>query len=200
MKKPTLAARAGRSSYVVAVVLGTALSTMGSAPGTAVAESTTATVNDLSRYCTACWRNARIAPDRWTDCTQEVFRRLLERVGVDAWERALKGDGEERSELVRAIDTVKKRIQRERKRQAYHDELAADGRELRERSLRDDRDAVSRAAADLLSPRQQTIVQKSFQGWSVQDLAAQLRLPPERVSDEKYKAICKLRQHFTTTA
>jgi DNA-directed RNA polymerase specialized sigma24 family protein len=36
----------------------------------------------------------------------------------------------------------------------------------------------------------------SFEGWSVHDIAHELRVPPERVSDEKYKAIRKLRDHF----
>ena len=47
------AARPGR--VMVAMVLGTALSALGPAADTASAQ----TVNDLSRYCTACWRNAR---------------------------------------------------------------------------------------------------------------------------------------------
>ena len=100
------------------------------------------------------------------------------------------------SYVVRAIDAVKKRVQRERKRVAYPEDALADRRDLRERRLAEEREAVSQAAASLLSPRQQAIVQHSFQGWSVQDLAARLRLPPERVSDEKYKAITKLRKYF----
>ena len=48
----------------------------------------------------------------------------------------------------------------------------------------------------MLSPRQQRIVRMSFEGWSVHDIASELRLPPERVSDEKYKAIRKLRATF----
>jgi DNA-binding NarL/FixJ family response regulator len=48
----------------------------------------------------------------------------------------------------------------------------------------------------LLTPRQQRILQMSFEGWSVHDIAADLRLPPERISDEKYKAVRKLREHL----
>jgi hypothetical protein len=36
----------------------------------------------------------------------------------------------------------------------------------------------------------------SFEGWAVQDMADELQLPAERVSDEKYKAIRKLREHL----
>src|SRR5438094_162707 len=49
------------------------------------------------------------------------------------------------------------------------------------------------AAAELLSQRQQRILRLSFEGWSVHEISDELNLPPERVSDEKYKAIRKLR-------
>src|SRR5262245_64666087 len=96
---------------MVAMVLGTALSALGPAAATASAK----TVNDLSRYCTACWRNARLPANSWTDCTQEVFTRLLERVPTEKWEQTLRGEGDERREFLRAIDAVKKRVQRGRK-------------------------------------------------------------------------------------
>jgi RNA polymerase sigma factor (sigma-70 family) len=153
-------------------------------------------VADISRYCTVCWRNARLHPDSWTDCTQEVFCRLLERVAPDAWNRVLKVEGEERREFLRAIDTVKKRSQRSRKWASGLQDAVADGRDGRERCLANDREAVRQAAAALLSARQQRIVQRSLDGWSVQDIAAELRLPAQRVSDEKYKAIRKLRQRL----
>src|SRR3974377_693936 len=34
-------------------------------------------VRDIQRYCTVCWRNARLDPTLWDDCTQEVCCRLL---------------------------------------------------------------------------------------------------------------------------
>src|SRR5262249_14883519 len=103
--------------YVMAVVLGTALSALAPATGLALETPavTTKAVADMSRYCTTCWRNARLNPDLWTDCTQEVFTRLLERVAPDAWERVLNDEGDERREFLRAIDAVKKRTQRSRK-------------------------------------------------------------------------------------
>ena len=42
-------------------------------------------VTDISKYCQTCWRNARLPADRWPDCTQAVFVRLLERVEADKW-------------------------------------------------------------------------------------------------------------------
>ena len=34
-------------------------------------------VRDIQRDCTVCWRNARLDPSLWDDCTQEVCCRLL---------------------------------------------------------------------------------------------------------------------------
>ena len=56
--------------------------------------------------------------------------------------------------------------------------------------------AVEAAAAEVLNDRQQQIMRLSFEGWSVQEIADEMRVGPERVSDEKYKAIGKLRRHL----
>jgi RNA polymerase sigma factor (sigma-70 family) len=188
----------GRRRYVVALMLGTALSTLGTATGTAAEapQASLRAVNDLSRYCTTCWRNARLSPDCWTDCTQEVLVRLLERVPQESWSDVLQSEGEERREFVRAIDTVKKRVQRG-KHWAPLDEVA-DRRDRREQRLEEDREVVRLAAAELLSPRQQEILRLSSAGWSVQEIADQLATPAERVSDEKYKAVQKLRTKLAT--
>jgi RNA polymerase sigma factor (sigma-70 family) len=181
-------------SVVVAVMLGAALSM---ADASAVAsESNDKAITDIQRYCTACWRNARLHPDSWTDCTQEVFSRLLQRVPVQSWNRIMQIDSTERREFVRAIDAVKKRTQRSRKYAPLNDELA----EARGQELHEDRDLVSKAAQYLLSDRQQRIIQMSFEGHSVQEVAERLAMSPERVSDEKYKAIRKLRVHLGTDA
>jgi RNA polymerase sigma factor (sigma-70 family) len=182
----------------MAVVLGTALSALGGpAQATTAAEGTVQAINDLGRYCTTCWRNARLPADCWGDCTQEVFRRLLERVPTADWGQALRADGQERREFLRAIDAVKKRTQRARRHT-----LSADGvpdrRDPDARRLAEDREAVSRAAADLLSPRQQRILRLSMEGWSVQEMARELDLPVQRISDEKYKAVRKLRATLGT--
>ncbi len=183
--------------YVMAVVLGTALS-VPAAPGqatTQTAQTTEKAIDHMSRYCATCWRNARLPMDCWNDCTQEVFRRLLERVPADAWNRTLRGESDERREFLRAIDTVKKRTQRARKYSAGIDGVA-DPREASRSELREEREIVRRAAVEVLSPRQQRILQMSFEGWSVREMSEELRLSAERISDEKYKAICKLQNHL----
>jgi DNA-directed RNA polymerase specialized sigma24 family protein len=185
---------------MVAMVLGTALSALGPATGLAseTRETTVRTVNDLSRYCTTCWRNAHLNPSCWNDCTQEVLSRLLERVTPHAWSRVLQDEGDERREFLRAIDTVKKRSQRSRKWSSAAIETAPDRHAGRERALAEDRETVRQAAEELLTPRQQRILQMCLDGWQVHDIARELRTGAERVSDEKYKAICKLRSHLSS--
>jgi RNA polymerase sigma factor (sigma-70 family) len=186
---------------MMAVVLGTALTAMPSAAKANStpdnAESTLKTIADMNRYCSTCWRNARLPADSWTDCTQEVFKKMLERVPQEDWRLVLASDGNERREFLRAIDAVKKRTQRAR-RHTGGVELVADRRDGHARSVADARDAVREAASEVLTQRQQQILQMSFEGWSVQDLAQEMKLPAERVSDEKYKAIRKLREHLLT--
>ncbi|MCI0379702.1 MAG: sigma-70 family RNA polymerase sigma factor [Gemmataceae bacterium] len=184
--------------YLAAVVLGTALATLGG-ESAAAEEIPGQAMADVSRYCTACWRNARLPADRWGDCTQEVFRRLLERLEPAAWNQVLADEGAERRELMRAIDAVKKRTQRERRWSPCTDAVA-DPRETHERQLQEEREAVRQAADEVLTPRQKQIVQLTCAGWSVADMAKELSTSPARVSDEKYKAIHKLREHFQSPA
>ena len=191
MKRFTVNSMKSRS-MMVAVVLGTALAA-GSADASPAPNPKA--VQDIGKYCQTCWRNARLPADRWQDCTQEVFVRLLERIEAEKWETVLKDDETtERREFIRAIDAVKKRTQRARKFSA----LTADVAEYRGRNesdLRDDREIYSKAAREVLSPRQRRILELTGDGWAIPQIATELAAPVERVSDEKYKAIKKL-QHF----
>jgi RNA polymerase sigma factor (sigma-70 family) len=175
--------------YMAAMLLGATLGAV--APVAAAPQA----VGDMGRYCSTCWRNARLPNDLWSDCTQEVFTRLLERVPTAAWDQVLGGDGEERREFLRAIDAVKKRAQRAHKHGGCLDGVA-DRSELQRRGLDEQRAQIDEVAVEVLTRRQQRILQMSFEGWSVADMAAELNLPSERVSDEKYKAIQKLRAHL----
>jgi RNA polymerase sigma factor (sigma-70 family) len=159
-------------------------------------ETTVRVVADMSRYCTTCWRNARLHPDSWTDCTQEVFTRMLERVKPDAWSQVLDGEGDERREFLRAIDAVKKRCQRGRKWVPGLIDQAPDVRAAHDQARTEVWETVWKAADEVLTPRQQRILRLSCEGWSVQDMADELGIGPERVSDEKYKAVRRLREHL----
>jgi RNA polymerase sigma factor (sigma-70 family) len=189
-----------RRPYMVAVVLGAALAAIGATEKVAAAELSDKALGGISRYCSVCWRNARLPADRWDDCTQEVFSRLLERVPLAAWQQVLSGESEERREFLRAIDTVKKRHQRERARTTGLSEPVADVRSVRDQHDREQHEALQQAAGQVLSARQQRILQMICEGHAVADIASELALSPERVSDEKYKAIQKLRTYFGSTS
>lgn len=180
---------------MVAMVLGTALATSPAKANAAASEPSAKAVTDISKYCQTCWRNARLPADRWQDCTQAVFVRLLERIEADKWGAVLvDSETAERREFLRAIDAVKKRTQRTRKFAVLSHELP-DRRPVAN-TTRDDRDAVAKAAAEHLSPRQRRILELTADGWPVPEIATELATTVERVSDEKYKAIKKLQHHF----
>ena len=108
-RKRDLGERARSALPAVALAVGLATLTAHTAEGVAV--------RDIQRYCTACWRNARIDPGVWDDCTQEVCVRLLTkaRAGDLDLTQVLSEETPERRELVRAIDMVRKRVQRARR-------------------------------------------------------------------------------------
>jgi DNA-binding CsgD family transcriptional regulator len=172
---------------VMAMLLGGALTAWSASPASAEEVA----VRDLSRYCTACWRNAGLPIDRWADCTQEVFCQLLQRVPRAEWTLVLHGpDEERRREFLRVVDLVKKRVQRERKGDPIDPSALPDNRPVDE--WQDTREELWTVAREILTPRQQHILSRCADGYSVADIATELKLPAQRVSDEKYKAIQKL--------
>lgn len=156
-------------------------------------------VRDIQRYCTVCWRNARLDPRVWDDCTQEVCCRLLTKArdGQLDLAQVLSDDTPERRELVRAIDMVRKRVQRARKYQPI-DALAlpAPDTDQRHREQLELGEILEAARRAVLSERQDRIVELWMRGWSVPEIGADLGIPVNRVSDEKYKALRKLEQHL----
>ncbi len=181
--------------YLAAVVLGGALAALGPSADVSAHEISGQAIHEISRYCTACWRNARLPVDRWSDCTQEVLRRLLERLEPHVWDQVLTREGDERKEFIRAIDTVKKRTQRERRQATLFEDRTAGADN---QAVHEEKEALRQAAEQLLSPRQQRILHLACDGWSVADMAQELKTTSERVSDDKYKAIQKLRAYFQT--
>jgi hypothetical protein len=156
-------------------------------------------VRDIQRYCTVCWRNARLDPGLWDDCTQEVCCRLLTkaRAGQLDLHRVLADDTPERRELVRAIDMVRKRVQRTRRLQPLDDQFTP-GPDLdrRHRDRQELGEILEAARQAVLTPRQDRILELWTHGWTVPEIGVELNLPLARVSDEKYKALRKLEQHL----
>ncbi|MEZ6142353.1 MAG: sigma-70 family RNA polymerase sigma factor [Zavarzinella sp.] len=179
---------------VAAMVVGTALATL-SSEAHAGNQPNPDAVKDISRYCQACWRNARLHPDSWSDCTQEVLVRLLQTVEADRWAGILKHEGEERREFFRAIDAVKKRTLRT-KRWGNLPEATADRGIIPATERNELQEEVQHVARQVLSTRQQQILQMTSEGWAVPEIASELQISVDRVSDEKYKAIRKIRKEL----
>ncbi|MFO0954074.1 MAG: sigma-70 family RNA polymerase sigma factor [Isosphaeraceae bacterium] len=156
-------------------------------------------VRDIQRYCTVCWRNARLDPGLWDDCTQEVCCRLLTkaRAGELDLNLVLADDTPERRELVRAIDMVRKRVQRSRKYQPLDPQATPDQDvDQRHRDRQELGEILEAARSAVLSPRQDRIVELWTRGWTVPEISESLGMPVARVSDEKYKALRKLENHL----
>ena len=191
----------GRSmaGVMAAVMLGTGLGGQDACAGTPSnsQQIDDSAVRDITRYCQVCWRNARLPDDLWADCTQQVFTRLLETVGRDRWTGLLKTEDNDKREFLRAIDAVKKRTQRARRFVDLSNDVAD---RWTPSSVVDQREEVNQAAGEVLSARQQTIIYLSADGWAVPDIALELGTTTQRISDEKYKAIRKLREKLGVDA
>jgi RNA polymerase sigma factor (sigma-70 family) len=155
-------------------------------------------VRDIQRYCTACWRNARLDPRLWDDCTQEVCCRLLTkaREGQLDLTQVLAEDAPERRELVRAIDMVRKRVQRTKRFQPLENFTPSTDLDQRHRDRLELGEILEAARRAVLSKRQDRIIELWMRGWSVPEIGEEMNLPLARVSDEKYKALRKLEQHL----
>lgn len=162
--------------------------------------SETDLVRDIQRYCTACWRNARLDPRLWDDCTQEVCCRLLTkaREGQLDLTQVLAEDTPERRELVRAIDMVRKRVQRAKRHQPLEGHTPTTEVDRRHRDRLELGEILEAARRAVLSKRQDRIIELWMRGWSVPEIGTELKMPLARVSDEKYKALRKLEQHLQT--
>ena len=194
MKKDFPVGACRTRSMIVAMMMGAAIASVPSEKASA-AEATDKVVNEISRYCQTCWRNARLQPDSWSDCTQEVLTRLVKNVEPSRWMTLLDNNQAEHREFLRAIDAVKKRAQRSRKYGGLIEEVP-DQRSQPEQTRYELREVLDKASRELLNTRQQRILQLSSYGWSVPEIARELRTSAERISDEKYKAIRKLRTHL----
>lgn len=189
--KPMLSRRISATAYA-AVVLATSL-------GSATAEAKeSGAIESINRYCQASWRNARIAPQDWEECTQQTFAELLDRVSRDRWSEAIENkNSSERRELNRSIWRIAQRWRRApRPRHGSTELLAAQApsprKDLDHPGLDDVLQALSSPDTGL-SSRQQDVMRRWIDGDTVAEIATDLDLPPARVSDEKYKAIRKLR-------
>lgn len=154
----------------------------------------------IEAYCNRSWQNAGVARQDWSDCTNDVFARILESLGRDGLHRAIEDrESDQRRELNRSIWATAQRWRRSpRLSPLTGDDARSTERDpwpAKMEALSQVRSAID--ADDVrLSPAQRDIVTRWSDGESITSIADALKLSPARVSDEKYKAIQKLRRHF----
>ncbi|MEQ8784997.1 MAG: sigma-70 family RNA polymerase sigma factor [Pirellulaceae bacterium] len=159
----------------------------------------TQAIQRVERYCQTSWRNAGIAPQDWEDCTQQTYVELLHRVARARWYEAIENaESRERRELNRSIWCVAQRWRRRQRFAPPQGDVVQQAEEQRgdlHAAARDVRELIDSPKAPL-SKRQREILQLALDGASVAEIADQLGDRPQRISNQKYKALEKLRAMF----
>ena len=190
--------------WLPAFVLTVAWFTLSTAKGADAAESqpqhASRTLRQIESYCTTSWRNSQIPRAEWSDCSQQAFAELLERVPRNRLAKAvLDSESMERRELNRTIWRIIKRWSRAIRHVSLGRSDWPDPSTIHPPAQEGDRvEAILRIAAERLTPRQQQILACLRDGQSIAAISNRLAIPTQRVSDEKYRAIQKLRRYVTT--
>ncbi len=169
---------------------------------------TVAGLAQLNRYLSRAWGRAGIAPQQYDDCTQAVYATLLQSVGRDQFDQLAAQVGQTGVPAVfnrdtpagpvffRAVDTVKKRAQRERNFQSIDAFDASTG--LNGLSASDQwRAALLEAIGQTLNQREAELIHATLEGQTPAEIAKIWGVAPKTVSNEKTRAIQKLRDALT---
>lgn len=157
-------------------------------------------IRSIQKYCTTCWSNARLDPGLWEDCTQEVCVRLWGKMkdGLINWQGLLTADGTEspeHRELIRVVDAVRKQAQRLKRFLPLEEATDIGATRTAETDPAESfalTDLLRTARDKVLTPRQDKIIELWTNGLGMSEIAREIGLKVAQVSDEKYKAICKL--------
>lgn len=154
-------------------------------------------VQQIQRYCATSWQNANIPRAEWPDCSQQVFAELLQRIPRGELAQSLAySESEQRRELNRSIWRIVKRWTRRARHPSLDGFDTADPASLCGHRAQDEALAkVMQIAAEKLTPRQKQVVSLLCDGHSIGQISKHLDIPVQRVSDEKYRAIQKIRRH-----
>jgi RNA polymerase sigma factor (sigma-70 family) len=163
----------------------------------------------LDRYLARAWFRAGITPQQHDDCTQGVYTTLLQTFGRDRFDQLLSEVGQfgikdvlsretaDGPDFFRAIDTVKKRAQRERAFQPL-DTIDVAAINKSDDSSSDLKSTLQEAILSSLSPREAALIQATLQGETPAEIAQQWGIAPKTVSNEKTRAFQKLRDHLVS--
>lgn len=150
-------------------------------------------IDKIERYCTVSWRNAGISQQEWGDCTQQALVELLDRMSRKGLSEAIGNvESHERRELNRTVWRTVQRWRRQPRPQSFDESWR--GQDVAHRDETEHAwEQIASVSESCLSDRQQRILSMMREGWRVSEIAEELQIPQARVSDEKYKAIIKLR-------
>jgi RNA polymerase sigma factor (sigma-70 family) len=159
----------------------------------------------LDRYLARAWYRAGLSPQQHDDCTQAVYTTLLQTLGRDRFDQLLGEVGlfgirdvlsretAEGPDFFRAVDTVKKRAQRERTFQPL-DAVDVSTMNRPDGPSSDWKSTLQEAIQSSLSPREAALIQATLQGETPAEIAQQWGIAPKTVSNEKTRALQKLRE------
>lgn len=177
------------------------LSTTQAAPDSQATDSGLA---QLNRYLSRAWYRAGVPVQMHDDCSQAVYVALLNNLGRSRFDALLGEIGQfgirdvlsretaEGPDFFRAIDTVKKRAQRERTFQPL-DTVAATASTPEDETQSNWRGALKEAIDHSLTPREAALIYATLKGETPAEIASQWGVAPKTVSNEKTRVIQKLR-------
>lgn len=194
--------RTDRSSAARRLSLAACAVAVAATVGSAHASEEPAALEGIQKYCAASWRNAGITKQDWPDCTQEAMAILLERISRKRLSHAIQNDqSPERRELNRSIWCMIQRWRRAPKHVSLdHRDTTVRTANGRSSEAGEELQDAMVVAKRCLSTRQHQILSLCGDGWSISEIADKLDMSSARVSDEKYKAVRKLRQRLAVAS
>jgi hypothetical protein len=168
-------------------------------------QDVSAGLSQLNRYLGRSWSRAGIPPQLHDDASQAVYVTLLQNLGRTRFDGLLADIGRlgirdvlsretaDGPDFFRAIDTVKKRVQRERTFQPL-DAIDVASASPGEDALSLWRGALQEAIDQSLTPREASLVYETLMGRTPAEIALKWGLAPKTVSNEKARVIQKLRE------
>jgi hypothetical protein len=161
-----------------------------------------ATIRSIDKYCDASWHRASIPRQDWDDCSQHAFVQILTRLSQDRLAEAIENrHSKHRRELNRCIWATTQWWRRSNQHRSLAGEDVPDSTfaaGVLGVTVPDVLEAIQSEAVGLTAI-QRRVVDLWADGHSIPDMASKLGVPPRRISDEKYKAISKLRARFQTS-
>lgn len=174
------------------------------APTPSTAQDVEAGLTQLNKYLSKAWFRAGVPVQMHDDCSQAVFVSLLQNLGRTRFDALLGDIGRsgikdvlsretaDGPDFFRAIDTVKKRAQREKTFQPL-DAIDVGTTPPGEDARALWRSALQEAIDQSLTPREASLVYDTLMGKTPAEIALQWGVAPKTVSNEKTRVLQKLR-------